>query len=226
MCSCFCETFCCCLLRCRDSSRNTRPSSSSRNIDAEEVARPVDDSVYPTFSETQRDYSGNVQPAPRLPMPQYLARESHISQGTVAGSSSDGRQSVSNTLFPYWRAKHQARRLSKISDIFAKTPVLTQSSAEPILPPPTAVLAVWTIDPATGAKRTIVPTPSSTASFATARSNLSSSRSGLSTLRSPRTAVLPGLGSPGRSLASPSPQVSPRGISAAHSTRSSVRKEL
>ena len=100
MCSCFCETFCCCLLRFRDSCfRNTPSSSSNRNNSSEHpeprhLSSLEDGREYPTLSETQRDYTREGQPAPRSPMPQLGRLSGQLSRpsGITASDVLDGRQ--------------------------------------------------------------------------------------------------------------------------------------
>ena len=77
MCSWFCETFCCFLLRCRDSytpNTSTAYNTQSRNINTENFDRPRDleetGDIATTFRSTVRDErSENEQPKPRQTMP-------------------------------------------------------------------------------------------------------------------------------------------------------------
>ena len=77
MCSWFCETFCCFLLRCRDSytpNSSTTYNNPSRNTDTDNLNRLRDleeagDSSATFRSSTRGEYIENVQPGPRQTMP-------------------------------------------------------------------------------------------------------------------------------------------------------------
>ena len=71
--SCFCETFCCCLHRFRDSSSRNTPTSSSSNKNknkdvAEQGVRQKEEGTATENNGRARGVE-DVQPAPRIPMP-------------------------------------------------------------------------------------------------------------------------------------------------------------